>query len=261
MSEALATIDHAPTQELCTLYYRWAKGGSGQIITGNIMVDSRYLGEPRNMVIEDDRHLLELKRLAEAGIQGKAHLWAQLNHPGKQSPKLLSKEPVAPSAIPLAPGYDRFFAPPRELTEKEIEEIIEHFARASRICKKAGFTGVQIHGAHGYLVNQFLSPLHNQREYHGGDHYKIECVFSWKSIWSSGHKQAAPFPSESSSTQPISCGAGSLKRSRSRSFAAFVTDANPLQKRVGGVPEKKGPVMLAQVTGTCHFFSVHLISA
>lgn len=170
MSESLASVDHAPTKGLCKLYEVWAAGGSGQVITGNIMVDSRYLGEPRNLVIEDEKHLNGLKRIAEAGTQGNTHLWVQLNHPGKQSPKLLTKEPVAPSPIPLGPGYDRFFAPPRELKEKEIEEIIERFARAALISKSAGFTGVQIHGAHGYLVNQFLSPIHNQRkDLWGGD--------------------------------------------------------------------------------------------
>ncbi|WNS76529.1 NADH:flavin oxidoreductase/NADH oxidase family protein [Bacillus sp. DTU_2020_1000418_1_SI_GHA_SEK_038] len=169
MSENLATVDHAPTRELITLYETWAEGGSGLVITGNIMVDSKYLGEPRNVVIEDERNLPLLQKLAQACSLGNTHLWAQLNHPGKQSLKLLTKESLAPSAIPLGPGYDRFFAPPRELKESEIEEIIERFAMASAICKKAGFTGVQIHGAHGYLVNQFLSPVHNQRlDYWGG---------------------------------------------------------------------------------------------
>lgn len=163
MSEALASVNHAPTKELTKLYEVWADGGSGQVITGNIMVDSRYLGEPRNLVVEDEMNLSGLKNIAEAGTQGNTHLWVQLNHPGKQSPKLLTKEPVAPSAIPLSQGYDKFFAPPRALNQQEIVEIIERFANAARISKLAGFTGVQIHGAHGYLVNQFLSPIHNQR--------------------------------------------------------------------------------------------------
>lgn len=168
MSESLATVDHGPTKELSKLYEVWAKGGSGQVITGNIMVDSRYLGEPRNLVIEDERNLPGLKNIAKAGTQANTHLWVQLNHPGKQSFKVLTKESVAPSAIPLGPGYDRFFAPPRELKEREIDDIIERFARAASISKSAGFTGVQIHGAHGYLVNQFLSPIHNQRKDHWG---------------------------------------------------------------------------------------------
>jgi 2,4-dienoyl-CoA reductase-like NADH-dependent reductase (Old Yellow Enzyme family) len=168
MSECLASVDHAPTEGLSTLYETWANGGSGQVVTGNIMVDSRFLGEPRNMVIENVRNYDLLYQLALKGTQDNTHLWVQLNHPGKQTPRLLSKEAVAPSAIPLGPGYDRFFAPPRGLKEGEIVEIIERFAKAAMISKAAGFTGIQIHGAHGYLVNQFLSPRHNQRIDHWG---------------------------------------------------------------------------------------------
>lgn len=163
MSESLASVHHAPTPKLTKLYETWAKGGSGQVVTGNVMIDSKHLGEPRNLVIEDEQNLPELTKLADSGKQNDTHLWLQLNHPGKQSPILLTKEPVAPSAIPFGPGYNRFFAPPRELKEVEIKKIIQRFAKAAEIGKKAGFTGVQIHGAHGYLVNQFLSPLHNQR--------------------------------------------------------------------------------------------------
>ena len=88
----------------------------------------------------------------------------QLNHPGKQSPKFLSKEPVAPSAISLKKPLDRLFNTPRALTELEILDIIARFAYAAKVCKESRFTGVQIHGAHGYLVSQFLSPTHNQRK-------------------------------------------------------------------------------------------------
>jgi 2,4-dienoyl-CoA reductase-like NADH-dependent reductase (Old Yellow Enzyme family) len=164
MSESLASVDHAPTSGLSTLYETWALGGSGQVVTGNIMIDSRYIGEPRNMVIEDERNFQKLTNLATAGTKNDTQLWVQLNHPGKQTFRVLSKEAVAPSAIPLGPGYDRFFAPPRELKENEIIDIIDRFATAAHISKKAGFTGIQIHGAHGYLVNQFLSSQHNQRQ-------------------------------------------------------------------------------------------------
>jgi 2,4-dienoyl-CoA reductase-like NADH-dependent reductase (Old Yellow Enzyme family) len=163
MSESLASVDHAPTAGLIRLYETWAKGGSGQVVTGNIMVDSKYLGEPRNMVIEDKRYIHKFRELATAVSQNNTHFWVQLNHPGKQTPRLLTNESLAPSAIPLGPGYNRFFAPPRELKEEEILEIIERFANAAAISKEAGFTGIQIHSAHGYLLNQFLSPRHNKR--------------------------------------------------------------------------------------------------
>ncbi|PIE70979.1 MAG: NADH oxidase [Deltaproteobacteria bacterium] len=163
MSEALGTRDFAPKPGLFTLYRRWAEGGSGIVMTGNVMIDSRALGEPGNVVIEDERHMDALSAWAAAGTIHDTQLWVQLNHPGKQSPKALSPEPVAPSAIPFSNRLSRFFNPPRALTETEIKEIIERFARSAGIVKAAGFSGVQIHGAHGYLVSQFLSPRHNQR--------------------------------------------------------------------------------------------------
>lgn len=163
MSETLGTRVGAPRPGLARLYRTWAEGGTGLLVTGNIMVDPSALGEPGNVIVQDDRHLAELSEWAAAGATDGAHCWAQLNHPGKQSPRNLSSEPVAPSAIPLGPGMRRFFKPPRALEEPEIEDIIRRFAVTAGVVKAAGFTGVQIHGAHGYLVNQFLSPLHNQR--------------------------------------------------------------------------------------------------
>lgn len=163
MSEQLGTVSNGPTPALVKLYDTWAKGGSGILVTGNIMVDRRALGEPNNVAIEDERDLATLKQWAAAGTQNGTELWAQINHPGKQTPKGLCKESVSPSAVPFAPDMAPFFATPRALTIAEIEEIIERFARTAEIVKKAGFTGVQVHGAHGYLVSQFLSPHHNVR--------------------------------------------------------------------------------------------------
>jgi 2,4-dienoyl-CoA reductase-like NADH-dependent reductase (Old Yellow Enzyme family) len=163
MSENLAGVDHAPTPLLVNLYERWAAGGIGLCITGNIMVDASALGEPRNVVVEDETFLEGLRSWAAAGTKNKTHLWAQLNHPGKQSPKALSEAPVAPSAIGFSGALQKFFNPPRALAEAEIKDLIQRFANTAKIVKKAGFTGVQIHGAHGYLVSQFLSPKHNQR--------------------------------------------------------------------------------------------------
>lgn len=163
MSETLGTTDNGPTNLLPNLYRTWAQGGTGLLITGNVMVDRRALGEPNNVAMEDERYMEGLKAWAAAATENNTHTWVQLNHPGKQSPNMLSKEPVAPSAIPLAKELKSFFNPPRALTEDEILELVERFGRAAAIAKKAGFTGVQIHGAHGYLVSQFLSPHHNQR--------------------------------------------------------------------------------------------------
>lgn len=163
MSENMGTKDQQSNSSLNTLYERWAKGGAGLLITGNIMIDPTALGEPRNVVFEKEHSDTNLKEWAKAGTQNNTHLWTQINHPGKQSPKFLSKTPVAPSAIGLKPPLNRLFNLPRALTEKEIYDLIERFGYAAKVSKESGFTGVQIHGAHGYLVSQFLSPRHNQR--------------------------------------------------------------------------------------------------
>ena len=168
LSEALGDADHSPDDRIVTLYRRWAQGGYGLLITGNIMVDRAHLGEPGNIVVEDDRALPQLTSWSKAAHDGGAAIFAQLNHPGRQSNLLnIGHRPVAPSAVPLAlPGA----ATPRALTTVEIEEIIDRFATAASVCEEAGFDGVQIHAAHGYLVTQFLSPLTNLRDDEwGGD--------------------------------------------------------------------------------------------
>jgi len=170
MSEIMGDRGRGPTPELFRLYHRWAQGGAGLLVTGNVMVDSRALGEPNNVVIEDDRHMAALSQWAESGKKNGTHIWVQLNHPGRQSPAFLSPEPVAPSAIPYASDLKRAFNTPRALSNAETLEIIDRFAKAAGTVKRAGFTGVQIHGAHGYLVSQFLSPLYNHRtDRWGGD--------------------------------------------------------------------------------------------
>lgn len=163
MSEALGTVNHRPTPGLCRLYEIWALGGTGVSVTGNVMVDRTALGEPRNVVLDKASDLVLFEQWAVSGKKNDTQLWMQLNHPGKQSPKFLSPQPVAPSAIPLGKGLDRMCAAPRALEEKEIETLIRRFAVSAGLAKAAGFTGVQIHAAHGYLVSQFLSPHHNRR--------------------------------------------------------------------------------------------------
>ncbi|MEQ1439542.1 NADH:flavin oxidoreductase/NADH oxidase family protein [Fontimonas sp. SYSU GA230001] len=163
MSEGMATMDNRVTPALVRLYERWARGGTGLLITGNVMIDRRALGEPGNVALEDDRDMPLLRQWAEAATGNGAAIWMQLNHPGRQSPKGLNRENVAPSAVPFGKDLQAMFAPPRALRGDEIEDIIRRFATGAQLCREAGFTGVQIHGAHGYLVSQFLSPLTNQR--------------------------------------------------------------------------------------------------
>jgi 2,4-dienoyl-CoA reductase-like NADH-dependent reductase (Old Yellow Enzyme family) len=163
MSENLADSAHLPGERLLRLWSRWAGSGAGLLITGNVMIDRTALGEAHNVVIEPETDPAALRPWAEAGQAGGAVVWPQLNHPGRQSPVFLSREPVAPSAVPMTlPG--RLFRTPRALREEEILDIVRRFGAAAGIVRAAGFGGVQIHGAHGYLVSQFLSPLCNLRE-------------------------------------------------------------------------------------------------
>lgn len=164
MSEILGTVDHQVSKGLVRLYQRWAEGGCGVLITGNVMVDRKALGEPRNVVFDEQTDVGMVAKWAAAATSNNTDCWVQLNHPGKQSPKAINPDPVSPSAVPLGKGLDKFFNPPRELTDQEIWEIIGKYAFAAKMSKDAGFSGVQIHGAHGYLVSQFLSPHHNRRQ-------------------------------------------------------------------------------------------------
>ncbi|MDX6740720.1 NADH:flavin oxidoreductase/NADH oxidase family protein [Actinocorallia sp. A-T 12471] len=162
LSEGLAAPDGSPGTRLETLYRRWGGGGYGLTVTGNVMVDGRQRGEPGNVVVEDERHLSALSRLAEGYHEKGGPIWVQLNHPGRQANQRVSRNrPVAPSAIAArVPGA----AKPVALTDAEIREIIARFGRSAALVEAAGFDGVQIHGAHGYLVTQFLSPRSNRRD-------------------------------------------------------------------------------------------------
>jgi 2,4-dienoyl-CoA reductase-like NADH-dependent reductase (Old Yellow Enzyme family) len=167
-SEHLADSRGAPTNQLITAYRALAHSGAGLLISGNVMVDGAALEAPRNVVIEDGRHLKQLGRWAAVTEGTDAKFILQLSHPGRQTMRgnVLRgrrQDVVGPSEVPLAVGGSRLFRAPRALSDAEITEIIGRFARAARIAANAGFHGVQIHAAHGYLFNQFLSPLVNQR--------------------------------------------------------------------------------------------------
>ena len=164
MSEALANHAGQPNHLHLGLYEAWAKGGLGCAITGNVMVDFRAKNEPGVVVIETERDLEPLKQWAAIGKKHGMVQLVQLSHPGRQCPKGLNKETVAPSAVPFSPALAMSFGTPRELREDEILDIIQRFATSAAICEKAGFEGVQLHGAHGYLISQFLSPLTNKRQ-------------------------------------------------------------------------------------------------
>ncbi|WP_434036287.1 NADH:flavin oxidoreductase/NADH oxidase family protein [Formosa sp. 4Alg 33] len=165
MSENLSNKHQEPTAVLIDAYKVWAQGGAGLLITGNIMIDPNAVGEPRNVVVQDRKNMDLLKQWAESVKGTKTQLWAQLNHPGRQAMEQINGVLKAPSAVALKTRgrKDATKKIPEALTEKEILDIIEGFANTSAILKDAGFSGVQIHGAHGYLVSQFLSPQANIR--------------------------------------------------------------------------------------------------
>lgn len=165
MTEGLADPLNRATDRHVRLYQRWADGGSGMLLTGNVQVDGRYLERPGNVVIEgpqSNEQLSALAAYAQAGTRNGTHLWMQLSHAGRQTPAAVSSEPVAPSAIEVKmPGGQ--FGKPRALTGDEIRDIIQRFAFAAGVARDTGFTGVQVHAAHGYLISEFLNPLVNQR--------------------------------------------------------------------------------------------------
>ncbi|WP_192561242.1 NADH:flavin oxidoreductase/NADH oxidase family protein [Pseudomonas gozinkensis] len=164
MEENLADGDQAPSRELFRLYQAWADGGAGLLLTGNVMIDRRAMAGPGGVVLEDERHLERFRQWAEIALSGGAQAWVQLNHPGRQTFANMGQQALAPSAVALEMGsFSKLFAEPKPMTEDDIEEVIQRFAKSAALAEKAGFTGVQIHAAHGYLLSQFLSPLTNRR--------------------------------------------------------------------------------------------------
>jgi 2,4-dienoyl-CoA reductase-like NADH-dependent reductase (Old Yellow Enzyme family) len=164
MSEGLADVENHSTPRLETLYRRWAHSGAGLLLSGNVQVDRMHLERPGNIVLDDDSGMEQLKALAKAGTEGGAHFWLQLSHTGRQVSDLINQAPLAPSCVEIdVPRALGTFAPPREMTEEEIVKVIAQFTFAAQKTKRAGFTGVELHAAHGYLLSQFLSPLTNRR--------------------------------------------------------------------------------------------------
>jgi len=172
MTEGLATPQGVPTPELERLYGLWSDGGAGMLLSGNIQVDADHLERPGNVVIDrepDATMQAALASWAKAATRNGNHFWAQISHAGRQTQKNVNTHPKAPSAVKLGlPGGQ--FGEPVALTIPEIEEIVRRFGVCAAAVQAAGFTGVQVHAAHGYLLSQFLSPRSNQRtDRYGGE--------------------------------------------------------------------------------------------
>ena len=158
--EAMADDEGFPTDSIFKLYERLAKGGVGLIITGYTFVSRD--GKFKSMLgIDSDEHIPKYRELVNQVHQNDAKIAMQINHCGRQTVKeMTGTQPIAPSAV-----FDKsLFVMPREMTEADIERIIEAFAQAARRVKESGFDALQLHGAHGYLISQFLCPHTNRRE-------------------------------------------------------------------------------------------------
>jgi len=170
MTEGLADEYNRATDQHLKLYQAWSEGGAGLLISGNVQVDRRYLERPGNIAIDgtqDEEQLKRLKNLATAGTKNGNHFWVQLSHAGRQADPRVNKFGVGPSAVKSRNVAGQKIAPsftPRPLEINEISNIVQKFSDAAKILKETGFTGVQIHSAHGYLLSSFLNPNANKRE-------------------------------------------------------------------------------------------------
>lgn len=166
MTEGLGDEFNRATARHATIYRRWAKGGAGLLITGNVMVDRRYLERPGNVAIDGPQTEDQKRALAAwsaAATENGAAIWMQLSHSGRQTPIYVAAAPVGPSAVAVKlPGGQ--FGRPRALETAEIENVVSRFADAAQAAKATGFSGVQIHAAHGYLISEFLNPNANRRD-------------------------------------------------------------------------------------------------
>jgi 2,4-dienoyl-CoA reductase-like NADH-dependent reductase (Old Yellow Enzyme family) len=164
MEENMAEPGQLPGPAIHRLYQRWAQGGTGLLITGNVMVDSRALTGPGTIALEAGTPLAPFSAWSQAARQHGAQIWMQINHPGRQVMANMGGLAWAPSAVALDLGkHSKLFAQPVAMSEANIAEVIQRFSDTAHAAEQAGFHGVQIHAAHGYLLSQFLSPLTNRR--------------------------------------------------------------------------------------------------
>jgi 2,4-dienoyl-CoA reductase-like NADH-dependent reductase (Old Yellow Enzyme family) len=179
MSERLATFTShnpmergRPTEELLRLYETWATGDIGIIVTGNIQIKKDHLEATGNTIIDRDLrsdYLADYSKLASAAKSCGSLVLGQLSHPGRQVSITIQPYPESSSDIEHPSTSGELFARPTPLTRDDIRDTARRFAYASSVLYKAGFDGVQIHAAHGYLIHEFLSKRTNKRtdEYGG----------------------------------------------------------------------------------------------
>jgi 2,4-dienoyl-CoA reductase-like NADH-dependent reductase (Old Yellow Enzyme family) len=161
MTERISNANFEPTDEHERLYKKWAETGAGLLITGNVIIDRNHLESAGNVCFDDENMIPKISKWAAAAKTKNNQVWVQISHAGRQSNRFSNLHPLAPSAVQL--DKMGLFGKPKAMTEDDIQQVIAGFVKAAKIAKASGFTGVQIHSAHGYLLSQFLSPITNQR--------------------------------------------------------------------------------------------------
>lgn len=156
MSDSLGDGEGNSTAAQIRLYERWAEGGAALSLIGEVQGDSRYPEKPGNLVLNENANMEMLRELTRRATVNDAHLWAQLGHGGALSHLPIS-QPQGPSPLDLE-GLQC-----AGMTLEDIQALPDMYASAALIAKNTGFSGVQIHAGHGFLLSQFLSPLFNHR--------------------------------------------------------------------------------------------------
>jgi len=160
MSEALGDEFNSITQGLINLFHRWSQGGAALLITGNTPISRNHLEHVKNFVLDEHSDMDRVRQLASAAKNGGALALVQLAHAGRQTPEAINPHPLSISDVRLQlPGYGK----PKTVEDSDIETVIDQFASSAMLAKEAGFDGVQIHAAHGYLLSSSLSPRINTR--------------------------------------------------------------------------------------------------
>jgi 2,4-dienoyl-CoA reductase-like NADH-dependent reductase (Old Yellow Enzyme family) len=164
MEENMAGSSQLPDERLISLYRHWGAGGAGLLITGNVMIHDEALTGPGGVVLDERAPLDPFTRWADAGKAGGAAFWMQISHPGRQVRAEMPGVVWAPSAVAVELGkHSKRFGKPVAMNEAQITATVERFGMTARLAERAGFDGVEVHAAHGYLLSQFLSPLVNKR--------------------------------------------------------------------------------------------------
>ncbi|MFJ1874224.1 NADH:flavin oxidoreductase/NADH oxidase family protein [Streptomyces chartreusis] len=164
MEGGMAGVGQLPDGRLQSLYRRWGAGGTGLLITGNVMVHAQALTVPGGLVLDVAAPLEPYAAWAGAGKAGGAAMWMQINHPGRQVLAGMPGVVWGPSAVPVdLDRRSKLFGQPVAMTPEQIDATVARFRTTAALAERAGFDGVQIHAAHGYLLSQFLSPLVNRR--------------------------------------------------------------------------------------------------